>query len=53
MQKNTGEIEYNLKALLLEYHWNSSNMFCFTSLASEFTASGENISARDIEMRVE
>ena len=51
--KNIGEIKYNIKAALVAYNQNASNSCCFSSLASTFTASGENNSARDILMRIE
>ena len=38
--KDKGEISYNYKAPLVEYHKNYSNSCCFCSLASEFTMSG-------------
>ena len=37
--KETGKVEYDLKAPLVKYHQNSSNSFCLSVLASEFTAS--------------
>ena len=39
-KKETGEMEYHLKAPHLEYHQNASNICCFSSLASAFIASG-------------
>ena len=51
--KETGELEYNIQAPLVAYHHNASNSCCFSSLASEFTASGENNSARAIGIRIE
>ena len=51
--KETGKIEYDLKAPLVAYHHNSSNISCFSSLVSAFTASGESKYARDIEIRTE
>ena len=37
--RGTGEIEYNPKATLVEYHKNALNGCCFSSLASSFIAS--------------
>ena len=38
--KLAGEIEYDPKSPLVEYHNNDSNSCCFISVASEFTVSG-------------
>ena len=43
----------NFQAPPVVYHNNASNSCCFSSLASEFTASGENNSARDITILIE
>ena len=50
--KEKGEIEYELQASLVAYHQNFSNGFCFSSLESAFTVSGENNAARAIEMKI-
>ena len=38
--KETGDIEYNIKYLLVEYHHNTSNSFLFSNLAYALTAPG-------------
>ena len=38
---------------MVEYNKNDSNVCCFNSLAYEFTATGENIAARAIAMRID
>ena len=48
--KKTGEIKYNPKAPLLEYHQNTLNICWFSSLASAFTETLGNNSTRDIAM---
>ena len=50
--KGKGEIEYYLQASMVAYHQNASDIYWFSSLAYEFTASGEEKSARDIEIRI-
>ena len=51
--KETGHIEYNLQDPLVVYHQNDSNICCVSSLASSFTASGENNAARAIKILIE
>ena len=52
-EKETGEIEYNIQDTLVAYHHNASCNCFFSSLTSEFIASGERYAARYIEMRIE
>ena len=38
--KEKGEIGYDIQDALVEYHHNSPNTYCFSSLTSAFTESG-------------
>ena len=48
--KEVGEVEYNPKPPLMEYHQNDSNSCCFISLESWFTAAGEIIMQGPLEL---
>ena len=51
-EKETGEIEYNHKAPLVEYRQNASKSCCRSSLSSSFTVAGENNYVRAGAMQI-